>query len=330
MIPFPFSLLVLPSAAVLGVFYVTAGRATSRRGRTFARVSILALTWACPLATRGPGPIQLALGLLVGYLGVRMVALGERWRARRPAPAWREIFAAMLAPDALMLPALLPVTRPGRLLLGGVARVAACAALLVLGNRIRLWHWSRGADDLLVLVEVAVGTTGIHQLVVGGAGLVGRSVGGLQDHPLLSGSLREFWARRWNRLVQDNLNRGFFRPYGRRRRWALGTMMAFGASGIMHVIAVLDPERATLTMGPATAVMGFFLIHAGLVLAERRLGWHRRPHHPTALWWARARTMGLFVLLSPLLLDPFANVAHVHGRALGCEFRARGPHGHIL
>ncbi|MBC8133165.1 MAG: hypothetical protein H7X95_09305 [Deltaproteobacteria bacterium] len=328
MIPFPLSLLLLPAAALAGVLYVALERVRSDQARRFGRIAILAITWASPLASQGPGPAQLTLGLLVGYLGIRMVALRERWRLNRLPPSASQVFKAMVIPEELLVVAPAPAPtlwgspaqpvkqRASLLLLRGLAAAAACVGLLVLGNQLRIWQWSRALDDLLVLAEVAVGTMGVHQIIVGSAGLAGRQVLGLQDQPILSASLCQFWARRWNRLVQANLDRGFFRPYGRRRQWALGTLTAFTASGMMHVIAVLDTERPALTLAPSVAVMAFFLIHGALVLAERRLGWHRQPQKASALMLARMRTIALFALLSPLLLDPFANVVHVHGRTL--------------
>ena len=67
---------------------------------------------------------------------------------------------------------------------------------------------------------------------------------------------------------------------------------------------------------PSVSVMGFFLLHGGLVLAEKRLGSHRAPQRPWLLLLARVRTLIVFAALSPLLMDPFACVTHVHGRAL--------------
>jgi H+/Cl- antiporter ClcA len=64
-------------------------------------------------------------------------------------------------------------------------------------------------------------------------------------------------------------------------------------------------------------VLAFFLLHALLVSAERALNLHRQPHTRRGLFLARVRTLALFALLSPLLLDPFANAVHVHGRTPG-------------
>ena len=316
MISYPASLLVLPVAAFLGVIYVSATRARQPALRHGGRIAALTVTWILPLATTGPGPAELILGLLVGFLGIRMVALGERWRSASLPPTPGRVLRAMVLPGELMASAPREHRRPALLLVTGMALASACVALLVAGNIVRLWTWSRAADDLLVLLEVAVGAEGIHLMIVGGAGLLGRSVAGLQERPLLSSSLGQFWARRWNHLVQSNLDRGFFRPYARRRAFATGTVAAFGASAVMHVIAVFDPSHLAVSLGPSAAVAAFFLVHGGLVIAERRLGLHHQPHTGPRLLLARVRTLALFALLSPLLLDPFANLVHVHGRPL--------------
>lgn len=316
MLAFPFSLLLLPLAVAAGVGYVTLGRVASPVGRAAGRALLLAGTWAAPLFTRGPGPAQLTLGLLVGFLGIRMAALGARAWPGQAGPAFGYVAGRMLLPEPLLVRRAVPLPRPGWVVARGLLAVTLCVVLLVTGNAVRLWHWSRFADDMLVFVEVALGAAGTHDLIVALAALGGHQVLGLQDHPHLASSLTQFWGRRWNRLVQGNLDRGFFRPYARRGSFTAGTLLAFTASGIMHVVAVLDAGPPALTLGPATAVMVFFWLHALLVLGERSGGVTREADRQPGLFWRRLRTIVLFAILSPLLLDPFATVAHVHGRAL--------------
>jgi hypothetical protein len=93
-------------------------------------------------------------------------------------------------------------------------------------------------------------------------------------------------------------------------------LAAFGASGIMHVVAVADLTDLRATALPSAAVLVFFLLHGALVSLERTLGLGRPPETLAARRWARVRTLALFALLSPLLLDPFARVTGVHGRSL--------------
>jgi hypothetical protein len=323
MLAFPFSLILLPLAVATGVAYVTLGRLRSAGARRAGRTVLLAGTWAAPLFTHGPGIAQLLLGLLVGFLGIRMVALGAR---ATPGPAharagvlagpW-SLVGRMLLPEPLLVRRAAPLRRPGWVAARGLLASAVCVGLLVAGNVVRLWHWSRFADDMLVFAEVALGAAGLHDVIVGVAALTGRQVQGLQDNPHLASSLTQFWGRRWNRLVQGNLDRAFFRPYARRRSFTLGTLLTFSASGIMHVVAVLDAGPPALTLGPAVLVMVFFLLHALLVLGERSGGVTRHADRPPGLFWRRLRTAVLFAILSPLLLDPFATVANVHGRTLG-------------
>lgn len=323
-IPFPASLLLLPAVVLLGVIYVTLG-SCCERVRILGRAIVLGVTWSAPLFTAGPGPAKLTLGLLVGFGGIRMVALGERWRTPRHAPSVGRILVAMVSLEELF--ARVPGTRARsrRISLatatGGLIGVAICIGLVFAGSRWQIWRVSRLGDDVLVLVEVAIGAAGIHRLIVGAAGLAGRNVAGLQDHPLRSASLAEFWGRRWNRLVQSNLNRAFFRPRSRLRSPRRGILAAFTASGIMHAIAVADAAHPRETWLPALAVMAFFWLHAAGILGERWMNAHHAPPHPLPRLLARVRTAVLFALLSPLLLEPFAAVVHLHGRSAA----ATGP-----
>jgi hypothetical protein len=102
---------------------------------------------------------------------------------------------------------------------------------------------------------------------------------------------------------------------------------------------VLDADTWAVTLLPAAGVMFFFLLHGGLVLAEQATedaddlsdedlpgpgGGRDGRRQRWQLLGRRVRTMVLFALLSPLLLDPFAAVTHVHGRQLG-----RSPPGAV-
>ena len=331
---FPASVGLLGAALGAGIVYVRLGVVHRRGWRRVGRALVLGALWASPLATSGPGAVQLALGLLVTYLGIRAAALAHSARGR-VLPGAGEIARELLIPRPLLAERPAPVHHPGRRIARGVLAMAACVALLVVGDAVRLWRWSCYADDLLVFVEVAVGSAGIHDTFVGVAALAfRRNVRGLLDRPALSASLSEFWGRRWNRLVQADLDRGFFRPLARRGAWRAGTMAAFAASGVMHAVAVLDADRWEVTLVPAAGVMSFFLLHGALILVEQalrsrtapparlgppgsRLGGEPPARRRSHLLGRRIATMTVFALLSPLLLGPFASVTHVHGRRLG-------------
>ncbi|HET6280863.1 MAG TPA: MBOAT family protein [Polyangia bacterium] len=335
LIPYPLSIFTLAAPLLAGWAYVRLGGLSSPMVRVPIRVAVLALLCVVPVLTRGPGPVQMTLGLLTGYLAIRIVAVSGRWRAdggtgRRPTA--RQIARALVSVEDVMrpMPPRDPATSAGRaktaLVLGAIS-AAACVALLVLGARIRLWEWSRYADALLVCLEVGIGVMGINNLIIGFAAVHGRSVSGIQDRPMLSASLGELWARRWNHLVENNLARAFFVPLGRRGAPALGMLAAFIASGVMHVMPVLASAPPALTLRPAAQVLGFFLLSGGLVLAERAAGLDppARDLQPGAVTLARVRTIVLFVVLTPLMLGPFADVTGVHGRSLRPPAPAPAP-----
>jgi hypothetical protein len=318
MLVFPFSFLLLPVVVGLGVAYVLVGQFAERGARIGLRAGILATTFAVPLLTQGPGPAQLILGLLVGYLGIRMVALSQRRAEARDAQV-KAVALDLLTPTGVFRATAAPVRRPLLVALGGCAGIAACVLLLVLGNEWRLWQTSRLGhflDDQLIVLEVAVGVVGVHALIVGVAGLLGRSAGGLLDQPFRSTSLTEFWGRRWNRMVQINLAAGFFAPLARRGLPTLGLFAAFAASGLFHAVALLGAGPLSVVGLPFACVLWAFFGHGFAVLVEQRLGWHHRPVGRSAQALARVRTLLLFLALSPGLIEPLAAVAGVHGRSL--------------
>lgn len=331
MLVFPASFLLLPVVVGLGVAYVLAARVAGRGARMAIRAGILTATFAAPLLTHGPGPAQLIFGLLVGYLGIRMVALSQR---RASVGGEREVKAVVLdliTPTGVFRATGTPVRQPMLVATGGMVGIVACVGLLVLGHQWRLWQTSRLGhflDDQLVVLEVAVGVAGVHGLIVGVAGLLGRSVGGLLDQPFRSTSLTEFWGRRWNRMVQLNLAAGFFVPLARRGLPTLGLFAAFAASGLFHAVPLLGAGPLRVVAVPFACVLWAFLGHGFAVFVEQRLGWDHRPVSRSAQALARVRTLLLFVALSPGLIEPLAAVAGVHGRSLvapQAQSEAPGP-----
>ncbi len=116
-----------------------------------------------------------------------------------------------------------------------------------------------------------------------------------QNAPILSRSLGEFWARRWNRAVGQWLRRHCFQPVARRRGATAGAMAAFTASAILHWWLGF----AAVGFWPALQMGSFFLAHAGLVLVEERLGTKRwRP------WAGRLWTFACFGVTLPLFSEP--------------------------
>jgi hypothetical protein len=317
MLAFPLSFLLLPIVVGLGVVYVSAGRLSDRRLRIAVRTGALAATYSAPICTVGPGPAQLILGLVVGYLGLRMVAAA---RSQRLAEADIKVVALdLITPTGILAPSPRPIRRPSLVILVACAEIGACVVLLVLGNQWRLWQTSRLGhflDDQLVMLEVATGASGVHGLIVGVAQLLGHPVTGLLDRPFRSTSLTEFWGQRWNRMVQVNLATGFYRPLVRAGFPTLALLAAFAASGAFHVVPLLGAGPAHVIALPCVYVLWCLLGHGVAVLVEQQLGWSRRPVRRSSRAIAWTRTLLLFLALSPGLIEPLAAIANVHGRSL--------------
>lgn len=314
MLAFPWSFSILFAAVMVAVAYVRIHGGIPRAG-------LAAVLCVLPFTTTGPGPAQMIQGLLVGYIGIRMAALARRSSAGGLGSAI--VQAIQLEP--LFQPCVIPGPRPMAAIAHGILGTGGCIALLWMGAHVRLWEYGiagRLADDGVVFLEVAAGAHGLHYLVVGAAGAAGRPVLGLLDRPFRATSLSDFWARRWNRLIQRHLDEGFFRPVLRRGHPMLALFLTFFASGVLHLFCLANAGPPATQLRVGAQIMAFFLAHAAGVAIERALGWHRSPAGPAATRVARARSLAVFLLLSPLLLDPFADIARVHGRRLSPDYPA--------
>lgn len=150
-------------------------------------------------------------------------------------------------------------------------------------------RWVGGAAFLYVGMESADAAV---RLPLAFAGLAIRP---LQDSPIRSRTLGEFWGRRWNREVGGLLFRWCFRPLARRGHAGLGLAWAFTFSGLLHAVAVL----AAMAWKDALTVQLFFMLHGALVAAERVVGVSRWP-----AWAAHAWVVAAFALTAPLFIEP--------------------------
>lgn len=118
----------------------------------------------------------------------------------------------------------------------------------------------------------------------------------VQDAPIRSRSVGEFWGRRWNRVVGTWLRRNVFDPLARRRHARVGIVATFLVSGLLHAYSVLPGSSIV----PALWIGLFFVVHGALVLLESALGIARWPR-----WRAHAFTIASFVATVPLFIEPF-------------------------
>ena len=109
--------------------------------------------------------------------------------------------------------------------------------------------------------------------------LLGFSVPRLFDRPLMSRSLNDFWTHRWNRPFVE-MNRLLFRPTLQRFLGPKAVVFGlFFVSGLLHELAISFPVG-----GGWGGPLLYFLLHGGLMLAERSMGTKSWPRMLGSAW----------------------------------------------
>uniref|UniRef100_A0A7C9A6R5 Long-chain-alcohol O-fatty-acyltransferase n=2 Tax=Opuntia streptacantha TaxID=393608 RepID=A0A7C9A6R5_OPUST len=121
------------------------------------------------------------------------------------------------------------------------------------------------------------------------------------DEPYAATSLRDFWGKRWNRMVSDALRRTIYKPTRSfwakflGRDWASGLALVatFVVSGLMHELVFYHVTRVR----PTWEVTWFFVLHGVCVILE---GVMKRVLVPRlSLHWAISGPLTVgFVILS--------------------------------
>lgn len=121
----------------------------------------------------------------------------------------------------------------------------------------------------------------------------------INDRPILSTTLVEFWGRRWNRVVGGWLRDYAFMPLARRGQSGRGIAAAFVASAGLHLWVAALP----LGLRGGVTMASFFLVQALALALERRLGIARRPPLLRRAW-----TITIVVASSPLFVEPMLQI----------------------
>lgn len=194
-----------------------------------------ALTWRGRSALANAGGVR-ALGYLAAWVGMDAEAFYSR--SLRRVETWEWALATLKSLlGAVVLWSVVPRLPADRSVLIGAVGFAGLILLLHFG----LFH-------LLALAWRRVGS-GVQPIM---------------QLPLLSTSLAEFWGRRWNRAYRDVSFECCFRPAVRRFGTVAGTLLAFGASGLMHELVISLPAGAGFG-GPTV----YFVIQGAGLLLER-------------------------------------------------------------
>jgi hypothetical protein len=295
-------------------------------GLVYAAALIAALLADGPVWRRTAAVLVVGSALPVPFLAPAdfpafraFVALGSLWflarivelfRQPRHLPAarraWHVVglvdtrFVRHMAPG-LDRPALIRLLLCTPLVVAGWAGVYFSSQLLSGALRLAV-RWSAGALFAYTAVEVVVSA------VIVLYGLLGVDPRPLHDDPIRSKTIMEFWSRRWNRAVHRFLKQNIFAPVARRGYTELGMALTFVVSGFIHFAFMLP------AVGPGWATMmgAFFLLQLPLLWAERALG--------VARWrapLARAWTLTLLFVSSPLFVEPVLQIVDTWSTALG-------------
>ncbi len=179
----------------------------------------------------------------------------------------------------------------GLLVVGGLGVFAWAPSLA--GWQFWLVRWSAGVLVCYGLIET------IHSSLLIAYRALGIQQVRINDRPIVSTSLVEFWGRRWNRVVAGWLRDFMFFPLARRGYPNLGIAAAFAASTILHFWVSWVPLG-----GLAGLLMGsFFLVHGAALMVERKL---RVAHWRTGL--RRGWTIAMVVGTSPLFVEPMLQI----------------------
>jgi hypothetical protein len=152
-----------------------------------------------------------------------------------------------------------------------------------------LLRWGLGVVVVYGLVE------SVQSVLLLVYAALGVELARVNDYPILSSSLAEFWGRRWNRAVSGWLNDNLFFPLARRRHAVLGICAAFAGSTVLHFWFAWVPLDLVGGMMMAT----YFVVHGAGMLLERYLGvatWRLGPRRTWTLAWV--------LLPSPLFIEP--------------------------
>ncbi|MCP4502585.1 MAG: hypothetical protein GY822_21770 [Deltaproteobacteria bacterium] len=150
-------------------------------------------------------------------------------------------------------------------------------------------RWSAG----LVLLYAAVDAGNAFALFVCRA--LGWEAPSMQNKPILSKSVHEFWGRRWNREIHEWVLVHIYSPMTRRNRPILGLSLAFLYTAFLHAY----PANVALGWRYAFPMGLFFLLNGAALAFERLVDSRRWPAFFGHLWTV------LFVFsTSPLFMEP--------------------------
>jgi hypothetical protein len=280
----------------IGLLLIT-GLVVSRRGMRLVLASLLAcvciaLPWLLPAQ---PAWLRFTMALASLFSILRTIEVAND---RRDHPALVRMLAFVGPLDAFAATRATP-----RIDARGIAAAIGWATLGAVAWTVTL-HAPTGAWRVpIALVASAIGMLvtmdALSALDRALLRMFGIETPAVQDAPIRSRSITEFWGRRWNRAVGAWLRKHCFAPLARRKRPVLGVLASFAASAAIHFWPVL----VAVGWEMASRMAAFFVVQALLVLLEARWGAARWPPLAGHAW-----TIAWMLATSPLFMVPILAV----------------------
>lgn len=166
-----------------------------------------------------------------------------------------------------------------------------------------LARWLAGGIAIFAFAEMA---TASHDLLTSWLGITAPS---LMRSPVLSTSVADFWARRWNVATsQLGFRPLFFLPLARYGIFP-GLFAAFLASAVAHFcLALILMGRWEISL----VCWAFFAVQPFLILTERAMNVRRWPTAAARVW-----TLTALAVASPLFVEPVIQLITPSLRAAG-------------
>jgi hypothetical protein len=180
------------------------------------------------------------------------------------------------------------------------AMVAAVQAIPASG----FWFVPRWLAGGLMIIAFGEAATGFHNFLTA---LLGLTMPGLFNSPVLSRSIGGFWTERWNPGASVFIRKACYEPLARHGR-VRALFAAFIVSGIWHLLLAY----VLLGRWGMSVVWGaFFFVQPLLILLERRMKVRR--WRPEA---ARGWTLSALAVTCPLIVEPMLQIiARILGAA---------------
>jgi alginate O-acetyltransferase complex protein AlgI len=295
--PWVVGVLVVALVVVIAAGHVVARRCSAVVARWIGWSTLVFGTLGVErLVDREPAGARMVALITFALLVMKVIVLVEE-RARGMMPLsftrWLGFTGAWpgMRPRLFEVEEDLRLQGAGSLIRRGAVHAMVGSALIALARV--AWtntHSRLGASILLLPGLSFLVHFGLCNLLVGAWRLRGVACEALFRAPLLSQSLAEFWARRWNLAFSEMTAIAVYRPLTSRLGRGPALMAGFALSGLLHEMAISVPVRAGFGLP-----LLYFVVHGGLVLVERTLADAGRP---LSGWLGRA--WAIFWVVAPL------------------------------